>query len=81
MKCNYCENEATRTLIWLLDKQRRPARIRLPWCGCNLQVALMRFWRYPYKVIEGQDYSVEPLPGASALAPAGHAPDPGTEER
>jgi hypothetical protein len=59
MKCKYCENEATKTLIWLFDKQHRPARIKLPWCGCDLMTALRKIWFFPYQVVEGVDYEVE----------------------
>lgn len=58
-KCHYCENKATKTLVWLKNKQGMPARIKLPWCGCDLKTALKRFWPNPYQVIEGEDYEVE----------------------
>lgn len=58
-KCHYCENSATKTLVWLKDKQGRPDEIKLPWCGCDLMTALKRFWRTPYPVVEGDDYKVE----------------------
>jgi hypothetical protein len=58
MKCRYCDGEATKTLVWLKDKQGRPARIKLPWCGCDLMTALRRIWASPYQVIEGRDYEV-----------------------
>jgi hypothetical protein len=57
--CKYCENPATKTLVWLKDKGGRPARIRLPWCGCDLMTAFRRFWMNPYQVVEGRDYQVE----------------------
>lgn len=60
-KCHYCENQATSTLVWLKDKNQRPARIQLPYCGCDLMVALKRFWKHPYQVIEGRDFEVETL--------------------
>lgn len=58
MKCCYCENEATKTLTWLKDRRQQPARIKVMWCGCDLMVALRRFWPNPYQVIEGRDYEV-----------------------
>lgn len=58
-KCHYCENESTKTLVWLKDKRQQEARIKLPWCGCDLQVALRRFWVSPYPVVKGVDYEVE----------------------
>jgi trehalose/maltose hydrolase-like predicted phosphorylase len=61
--CKYCKNTATKTLVWLRDKNQRPARIKVPWCGCDLQLALKRFWGNPYKVVEGSDYEIEALPG------------------
>ncbi len=60
-KCHYCDSPATKTLVWLKDKRQRPARIRLPWCGCDLMTALRRFWPSPYPVVEGEDYAVEQL--------------------
>lgn len=60
-KCHYCENQSTKTLIWLKDKKQQPARIKLPWCGCDLQVALKKFWHSPYTVVEGRDYETKPL--------------------
>lgn len=61
-RCKYCDqNGATKTLIWLKDKQGRPARICVPWCGCDLQEALRRFWPNPYTVVEGVDYQIEEL--------------------
>lgn len=58
MKCHYCEKMSTKTLVWLKDKKQKPARIQLPWCGCDLQTALKRFWPHPYTVREGVDYEV-----------------------
>lgn len=58
-KCKYCEKEAIKYIVWLLDKQQRPARIKVPWCGCDLQVALKKFWKNPYRVVEGIDYEIE----------------------
>jgi hypothetical protein len=58
-KCKYCDNPATKTLVWLKDKQQRPARIKLPYCGCDLMIALKRFWTKPYQVREGIDYEIE----------------------
>ncbi len=57
-KCHYCANRAVKTLVWLKDRSRQPARICLPWCGCDLQVALKRFWPNPYTVVCGTDYEV-----------------------
>lgn len=59
MKCRYCDNEADKILIWLKDKNRKPARIKVKWCGCDLQIALTRFWACPYKVVENTDYEYE----------------------
>jgi len=59
MKCKYCESEATKKLVWLLDKEGLPAEIKLPWCGCDLMTALRKIWRNPYQVKEGLDYRVE----------------------
>jgi hypothetical protein len=59
VKCHYCEKQADRTLVWLKDKRQQPARIQLPWCGCDLMVALRKFWPCPYQVQEGVDYEVE----------------------
>jgi hypothetical protein len=56
MKCKYCDKEAVKHLVWMKDKQQRPARIKVPWCGCDLQTALGRIW---YPVVEGVDYEVE----------------------
>lgn len=61
-KCKYCNNEATTTLVWLKDKNGQPAKIRVPWCGCDLMTALRRFWAFPYQVIEGVDYEVDNHP-------------------
>ncbi len=61
-KCRYCDNPAVKTLVWLRDKRGRPARIQLPWCGCDLMVALRRIWGFPHPVHEGADYEVEELP-------------------
>lgn len=58
-KCHYCENPASKTLVWLKDKSGADARIRLPWCGCDLMVALKRFWASPYQVREGIDYAID----------------------
>jgi hypothetical protein len=59
--CKYCDQPATQTLVWLFDRQRRPARIRVPWCGCDLMTALKRFWPNPSPVREGYHYECEPL--------------------
>lgn len=59
MKCHYCENQATKTIVWLKDKKGKPTHLRLPWCGCDLMVALKKFWSNPYTVIEYLDYKVE----------------------
>jgi hypothetical protein len=61
MKCKYCDNEAIKTLVWLKDKNQRQTRIQLPWCGCDLMVALTKFWKYPYLVVKGVDYEEETL--------------------
>lgn len=58
-KCHYCENDATKTVVWLYDKYKDPSEIKLPWCGCDLTKALRRFWSSPYPVVEGVDYRVE----------------------
>lgn len=58
-KCHYCENDATKTVVWLKNRRQEPARIKLPWCGCDLREALKRFWPSPYPVYEGTDYEVE----------------------
>ena len=63
MKCKYCENEATKRVVWLYDRNHRPARIVVPWCGCDLMTALKRFWPNPYQIVEGRDFEVqEPEP-------------------
>lgn len=67
VKCKYCDREATRTLVWLKDKRQRPARIKLPWCGCDLMTALRRIWACPYQVQEGRDYEVLSRPPAPPL--------------
>ncbi len=59
VKCHYCDNQATQSVIWLLDKRGRPARIKLPWCGCDLMVAIQRFWAHPYQIVEGVDYRID----------------------
>jgi hypothetical protein len=59
--CYYCDNVANKILIWLKDKGGNPTRRELNWCGCDLQIALKRFWVNPYKVVEGVDYEVEEL--------------------
>lgn len=64
-KCHYCDNAATKMLVWLYDKNKRAARIKLPWCGCDLMVALRRIWGNPYQVHEGRDYEVLPIDDAS----------------
>lgn len=61
MKCRYCEAEATRTLTWLFDKNHRPARITVRWCGCDLMTALRKIWPSPYQVIKGVDYEWEEI--------------------
>jgi hypothetical protein len=61
MKCKYCDNPATKTLVWLFDKNRRPTKIRLPWCGCDLMVALRKIWSNASPVTEGYHYAVEEL--------------------
>jgi hypothetical protein len=48
-KCHYCEEPATKNITWLKDRRQRPARITLPWCGCDLMEALKRFWISPYR--------------------------------
>lgn len=58
-KCHYCENNASKTLVWLYDKNRNPSRIKLPWCGCDLMAALRKIWSSPYPVVEGSDYEIE----------------------
>jgi hypothetical protein len=60
-RCHYCDGTATKTLVWLKDKRQQPTKIMLPWCGCDLQVALQRFWPSPYTVVMGVDYEIEPL--------------------
>lgn len=79
MKCHYCENEATKNVVWLKDKRRQPARIVLPWCGCDLMTAIRRIWASPYQVVEGVDYAVEtlaPPPTRRGLADEGRAAEP-----
>jgi hypothetical protein len=58
MKCHYCDNESSKTLVWLKDKSGRAARIKLPWCGCDLMASLKKIWSHPYQVHEGRDYEV-----------------------
>jgi len=58
-QCHYCENDATKTVVWLKGKDHMPARIKLPWCGCDLMEALRKIWGSPYQVVEGVDYEVE----------------------
>ncbi len=59
IKCHYCENAASKTLVWLYDKRHQPARIKLPWCGCDLMTALRKIWVSPYQVVEGVEYVIE----------------------
>ena len=59
MKCHYCDNEATKTLVWLKDKRGQPAEIKVQWCGCDLMTVLKRLWANPYPVREGVDYRIE----------------------
>lgn len=59
--CHYCICQANKTLVWLKGKDGRPAMIRLPWCGCSLNVALKRTFNNPYPVSEGRDYKIEKL--------------------
>src|ERR1700753_2697710 len=58
MKCKYCEKTAIKQLVWLKNRNREPARISLPWCGCDLMTALKRFWPNPYQVVEKVDYEI-----------------------
>ncbi len=58
-ECHYCENKATKKVVWLKDKNGNPARIALPWCGCDLMEALTHFWGQPYQIVEGIDFIVE----------------------
>ena len=60
-QCHYCSNKATKYLIWLKNKRQEPARIKLAWCGCDLMVALRKFWYSPYQVREGIDYEIEQI--------------------
>jgi len=60
-ECHYCDNTADRRLVWLKDKQGKPARIEVLWCGCDLQVALQRIYPRPHHVREGVDYEVTSL--------------------
>ena len=75
MKCKYCENKAVKRVVWLKDKRGQPARISLPWCGCDLMVALTRFWPCPYQVVEGVDYEIvsldPPSPSQEAINASG----------
>lgn len=61
-KCHYCDNPATKFVIWLKDKHGQPARtkMRISWCGCDLTEAMKRFWPNPYTVRLGVDYEVDP---------------------
>lgn len=59
MKCHYCEQQTEQEIVWLKNKFGEPARIVLPWCGCDLNTALKRFWKYPYPVREGIDYEIQ----------------------
>lgn len=58
-QCHYCKNEATKTVVWLKNKNQQPSRIKLPWCGCDLMSALKKIWPSPYQIVEGEDYEVE----------------------
>jgi len=82
-KCHYCANAAAKTLCWLKNKKGNPARIMLPWCGCDLMgpAAIQRIWPNPYPVVEGVDYEVLPLDGGKpALAHGLFCDDPATPE-
>ena len=57
LKCYYCDNQATKTLVWLKDISKKPARIKRPWCGCDLQISFQKFCKYPYKVIKSMEAS------------------------
>jgi len=59
MKCHYCDNSAVQTLVWLYDKNAKPAQIRLPWCGCDLMTALKKIWSNASPVQEGVHYRIE----------------------
>lgn len=59
IKCQYCANEATKNVVWLKNKRQESARIKLPWCGCDLMSALKKFWPIPYQIREGIDYEIE----------------------
>lgn len=59
-KCHYCDNRATRTLIWLKTKRGSPAEISLPWCGCDLmENCINKIYTHPYQIKEGEDYKYE----------------------
>lgn len=66
MKCKYCENTADKHVVWLYDKNHRPARIQVPWCGCDLMTALKRFWQSPYQIREGIDYEIIKIDSATS---------------
>ena len=57
-QCKYCDKEATKTLVWLYDKQRKPARISVPYCGCDLMTALQKIWQNASPVTEGVHYEI-----------------------
>ncbi len=61
--CRYCGTATKNRVVWLKDKQEQPARIRVPWCGCDLRQGLKLFWPNPYQVVEGVDYEVETVAG------------------
>lgn len=61
MKCHYCNNKATKSLVWLKDKRGFPARIRVNWCGCDLMEHLKKIYRNPYIVSQQLDYEVEEI--------------------
>lgn len=62
MKCKYCNEAATKTLVWLYDRHQQPARIEVPYCGgCDLMTALRKIWPNASPVSEGIHYEICPL--------------------
>lgn len=60
MRCEYCSNEATKSIVWLRDPNGNPIRERRPWCGSRNCIEARRGGDFFNPVLDpARDFAIE----------------------
>jgi len=66
--CNFCDGQALRWLVWLNVSDRRPTKMRIPYCGyCDLEKAQERLYGSKAPLAIGETHAIEQMGHAESV--------------